>query len=55
MKNIHYYLPGAALIILAVVILAVPEILIAFAAASIIMVGIGALYVCHMIKKYAME
>lgn len=52
MNNIKYYLPGVSLIILAFVILALPEILVAFVAASIIMVGIGALYVGHMIKKY---
>jgi len=51
MENLKYYLPGSILILIAIMIVAVPEILVAFVAALIIMAGIGALYVGHMIRK----
>jgi len=51
MRNLKYYLPGSTLMIIAIMIVAVPEILIAFVAASIIMAGIGALYIGHLIRK----
>ena len=43
MDTIRYYLPGIILILLAILIVAVPEILVAFVASIIIMAGIGAL------------
>jgi len=55
MQNLRYYVPGSILIILAIIIVAVPEILVAFVAASVIMVGIGALYIGHMIRKSEIE
>jgi hypothetical protein len=55
MRNLKYYLPGSILILVAITVVAVPEILIAFVAASIIMVGVGALYVGHMIRKSETE
>lgn len=55
MRNIKYYIPGSVLILLAIIVVAVPKILVAFVAASIIMVGIGALYVGHMIRKSEIE
>jgi len=55
MRNIRYYLPGSIIILLALLILAVPEILIAFIASIIIMLGIGALYLGHLIKKSATD
>jgi hypothetical protein len=36
-------------------IVAIPEILVAFVAVSIIMAGIGALYIGHMIRKSEIE
>lgn len=51
MKNLRYYTPGILLILLAVVILIVPEILVAFVAASIIFLGICALYLGHILRK----
>ena len=55
MRNLKYYLPGSILIIIAIIIVVVPEILVAFVAASIIMAGIGALYIGHMIRKSEIE
>ena len=55
MRNIKYYIPGSVLILIAILIVAVPKILVAFVAASIIMVGIGALYIGHMIRKSEIE
>ena len=51
MRKMKYYIPGSILILIAIMIVAVPQILVAFIAASITMVGIGALYVGHMIRK----
>lgn len=55
MRNLNYYLPGSMLILIAILIVAVPEILVAFAAGSIIMVGIAALYGGHIIRKSEVE
>ena len=55
MRNMRYYIPGSILILIAILILAVPEILIAFIASIIIMFGIGALYIGHIIKKSAVD
>ena len=55
MRNLKYYFPGGLLIFMAVMIVAVPEILVALISASIIMVGIGTLYIGHMIRKSEME
>ena len=55
MANLKYYLPGSILIFIAVLIVAVPEILIAFVAASMTMLGIGALYIGHLIRKSEKE
>ena len=55
MDNIRYYIPGIILILIAVLIVAVPEILIAFVASVIIMAGIGALYIGHKIRKFETE
>ena len=51
MENIRYYMPGIILIAIAIMIVAVPEILVAFVAAIIIMAGIGALYIGHRMRK----
>ena len=55
MRNLKYYFPGSILILIAILIVAVPEIVVAFVAASIIMVGIGTLYIGHMIRKSEIE
>ena len=51
MGNLRYYLPGSILILIALLIVAVPEILIALAAASMIMLGAGGLYIGHVARK----
>lgn len=55
MNTIRYYLPGIVLILIAILIIAVPEILIAFIASIIILAGIGALYLGHKIRKSEIE
>jgi hypothetical protein len=51
MRNLKYYLPGSILILMALLIVTVPEILIALVAASMIMLGVGGLYIGHMARK----
>jgi hypothetical protein len=51
MNRFRYYLPGISLILIAFLIVAVPQILVAFVAAIIIMAGILALYLGHLMKK----
>ena len=55
MRNLKYYFPGSILILIAILIVAVPEILVIYIAVSIIMVGIGTLYIGHMIRKSEIE
>ena len=55
MGNLKYYLPGGILILTAMLIVAVPEILVAMVAALIIMAGVGALVIGHMIRKSETE
>jgi len=55
MWKLKYYFPGSILILIAILIVAVPEIIVGFVAASIIMVGIGMLYIGHMIRKSEIE
>ena len=55
MRNLRYYVPGIMLILTAVVIVAVPEILVAFIAALIITAGIAALYIGHKVRKSEIE
>jgi hypothetical protein len=51
MRNLKYYLPGSILILMALLIIAVPEILIALVVASMMMLGVGGLYIGHMARK----
>ena len=51
MQNLRYYVPGIVLILMAIMIVAVPEVLVAFVAAFVMMAGIGALYLGHMIRR----
>ncbi len=55
MGHVKYYLPGSILILIAIMIVAVPEIFVAFLAASIIAAGIGALYLGHTFRKSKIE
>lgn len=55
MDTMKYYLPGILLILIAIFIVAVPEILVALIASMIIMAGIGALYIGHRMRKSEME
>ena len=55
MGNMKYYIPGTLLILIAIMIVAVPEILVVFIAASITMAGIGVLYIGHVIRKSEIE
>ncbi|HID31219.1 MAG TPA: hypothetical protein EYP19_14645, partial [Desulfobacterales bacterium] len=55
MENMKYYIPGSLLILIAIMIVAVPEILVVFIAASITMAGIAVLYIGHMIRKSEIE
>ena len=51
MKAIRFYIPGALLVLVALVIVMVPQVLVAFIAALFVMAGIGALRVGHHIRK----
>lgn len=51
MDSIRYYLPGIILILMAIMIVAVPEILVVFIASVAIMAGIAALYIGHKMRK----
>lgn len=51
MSTVRYYLPGIILILIAIIIVVVPEILVIFLAFLIIMAGIGALYIGHQVRK----
>ena len=51
MGTVRYYMPGIIMILIAIIIVAVPEILVAFLASIIIMAGIGALIIGHKIRK----
>jgi hypothetical protein len=51
MKDMRYYFPGISLITVAIIIIAFPQILIALLGATIICVGLLALYIGHMLRK----
>ena len=55
MRNMRYYFPGSILILIALLIVAVPEILVAFVVALVLMVGIGMLYFGHLMRKSEIE
>ena len=55
MKNIRYYIPGVLMILAAVLILAVPEVLVVFAATSVFLIGFLFLYVGHRMKTAEAE
>lgn len=51
MAKLRYYAPGAMLILMSMLIVAVPEILLAFVSCAILLAGVGALSLGHMIRK----
>lgn len=55
MDTIRYYLPGIILILIAISIVAVPQILVVFVASVIIIAGIAVLYIGHKIRKSEIE
>ena len=52
MNTVKYYLPGILLIALAIMVMAVPEILVGLVASRIAVLGISALHIGHRIRKY---
>jgi hypothetical protein len=54
MNTIRYYIPGIVLILIAIMVVVLPEIIVAFVAAMIIMAGIVALYIGHKLRKSKM-
>ena len=55
MNTLRYYLPGIILILIAIMVVALPEVIVAFVASIIIIAGIGALYIGHKIRKSEIE
>ena len=55
MDTLRYYLPGIMLILIAIMIVALPEILVVFVASMIIIAGISALVIGHRIRKSGIE
>lgn len=51
MKTLRFYVPGVLLILVALIVVIVPQILVAFVAALLIMAGIGILHLGHIIRK----
>ena len=51
MRNLNYYIPGILMISFALLIIAVPEILVAFVAAVMVLLGIGLLTLGHNMRK----
>ena len=51
MNTLRYYMPGIILILIAIMVVAVPEILVAFMASILVIAGIGALFIGHKIRK----
>jgi len=55
MQQIKFYLPGISLILMAVFIMAVPEILVAIISVFIMTMGILVLYIGHGLRKSEIE
>ena len=55
MKNIRYYIPGVLMILAGILVLAVPQVLVVFAAATICSVGGMILYFGHRMKNAKAE
>ena len=55
MQQIKYYLPGISLILMAVLIFAVPEILVTMISVFIMTMGVFILYIGHGLRKSEIE
>ena len=55
MDTVRYYLPGITFILIGIMILAVPEIFIAFIGITIVIGGIIALHIGHKIRESGTE
>ena len=51
MKSLRFYFPGAFLMLVALLIVIVPQVLVAFIAALLVMAGIGLLQLGHILRK----
>jgi hypothetical protein len=55
MRHFKYYIPGVSLILMAVFIIAVPEILVAMISVFIMTIGIFVLYIGHGMRNSQIE
>ena len=55
MQHIKFYLPGISLILMAALVITVPQILIAMISVLIMVLGIFALYIGHGLQKSELE
>lgn len=55
MQHFKYYIPGVSLVLMAGLIIAVPEILVAIISVFIFTTGIFVLFIGHGMRKYEME
>lgn len=51
LHKLSYYVPGTGMILLGVLVVAFPALLVALVAAVLIVIGIGALYAAHHVRK----
>jgi hypothetical protein len=51
MKELKYYVPGGLIIIFSILIVAFPEILVALIAGFVLMMGVIALFLGHMMSR----
>jgi hypothetical protein len=55
MQHFKYYIPGVSLILMAFLIIAVPEILVAMISVFIMTMGVFILYIGHGLRKSEIE
>lgn len=55
MQHFKFYIPGVSLILMAVLIFAIPEILVAMISVFIMTVGVCILYIGHGLRKSEIE
>jgi general stress protein CsbA len=55
MQQFKYYIPGVSLILMAVLIIAVPEILVVMISVFIMTMGVFMLYIGHVLRKSEIE
>jgi hypothetical protein len=51
MGKLKHYVPGVLMIMMGILIMAVPEVLVVFVSASLVVVGISLMYLGHMARK----